>query len=137
MTISNRKIGGDFEQEVADYLSAHDFWVHRFAQNPAGQPADIIAVKNKKAYLIDCKVCLGGFFQFSRIEPNQETAMALWESLGNGFAWFALSSGGAIWMLNHSQVELYHDHFSGFTESQIENLAIPINRWVELCGALV
>ena len=79
MSQSNKKIGNDFEREFAELLFEHGFWVHVFAQNKDGQPADIIAVKNKKAYLIDCKVCsTKKGFDISRMEENQDLSMDLW-----------------------------------------------------------
>ena len=51
---TNRKIGNTFETEFCELLFQRGFWCHNMAQNAAGQPADVIAVKNKTAYLIDC-----------------------------------------------------------------------------------
>ena len=55
--MSNKKLGNSFESELCEILSMYGFWCHNLAQNSAGQPADVIAVRNGKAYLIDCKVC--------------------------------------------------------------------------------
>lgn len=90
MTESNKKKGTAFERRFAQFLSSHGFWVHLMTQNDAGQPADIIAVKNKQSILIDCKVCEKGYFRLDRIEDNQINAMQLWRECGNGAAWFAL-----------------------------------------------
>lgn len=49
---TNRKIGNSFETEFCELLFQHGFWCHNMAQNAAGQPADVIAVKGKTAYLI-------------------------------------------------------------------------------------
>lgn len=88
--MSNRKLGNDFEQQLCEILFENGFWVHNLAQNKSGQPADIIAVKYNKAFLIDAKVCSNSTFSLSRIEENQHTAMQLWEKCGNSSAWFAL-----------------------------------------------
>ena len=79
---SNKKLGNGFETEFCEILSAHGFWVHNMAQNQAGQPADVIAVKSGHAYLIDCKVCSSKSFPLSRVEENQELSMELWKSCG-------------------------------------------------------
>ena len=71
----NRKIGNSFETEFCELLFQYGFWCHNMAQNAAGQPADIIAVKGKTAYLIDCKVCSNNRFPLSRVEENQHFAM--------------------------------------------------------------
>ena len=90
----NKKIGNDFEAELCDILAENGYWAHNFAQNKAGQPADIIAAKNRKTVLIDCKVCSDGVFKFDRIEENQRRAMQLWHDCGNSDGWFALKIPG-------------------------------------------
>ena len=79
--MNNKTLGNQFEQELCDRLSEYGFWVHCLAMNKAGQPADILAVKNKIAYLIDAKVCSSRGFALSRVEDNQEMAMNLWNEL--------------------------------------------------------
>ena len=86
----NKKIGNDFEAELCRILSARGYWCHNFQQNAAGQPADIIAAKNRVTYLIDAKVCEKGEFRLSRMEENQRLAMRLWNQTGNGTGYFAL-----------------------------------------------
>jgi len=86
----NKTLGNQFEAEFCGRLAEYGFWAHNLAQNQEGQPADVIAVKGDKAALIDCKVCLNNSFPFSRVEPNQESAMTLWEQCGNSEAYFAL-----------------------------------------------
>ena len=73
--MSNKKIGNGFEAEFCEKLFQNGYWVHNLAQNAAGQPADVVAVKNGVPYLIDCKVCSGKVFSVSRIEDNQRMAM--------------------------------------------------------------
>lgn len=60
--MTNKKLGNDFEKELCEMLSEWGYWCHNMAQNAAGQPADVIAVKGKTAYLIDCKVCSNNRF---------------------------------------------------------------------------
>ena len=89
--MTNKKIGNDFESELCELLATQGFCAHNFAQNQDGQPADVIAVKNKKAYLIDCKVCsTRKGFDLSRMEDNQDLSMELWKGCGNGEGWFAV-----------------------------------------------
>ena len=73
----NRTVGGHFEEELCEMLAERGWWAHNMAQNQVGQPADVIAVKNNIAVLIDCKVCANNRFPLSRIECNQEGAMKL------------------------------------------------------------
>lgn len=99
--MTNKKIGNDFESVFCEILFQQGFWCHNLAQNQAGQPADVIAVRNGKSYLIDCKVCSRGRFPFSRIEDNQHCAMTTWEDSGNGVGWFALLCSDHIFMVDY------------------------------------
>lgn len=100
MKTSNKINGSRFETRIAQILSKHGFWVHLLAQNAAGQPADIIAVKNGKAYLIDCKLCEGNYFDLRRIELNQELSMTKWRECKNGEGLFCISFNNKIYMIN-------------------------------------
>lgn len=104
MKITNRSVGNHFEQEFCEILAGHGFWVHNLAQNSAGQPADVIAVKGGVPYLIDCKVCDRQYFSCNRIEENQSCAMRLWEECGNGEGWFAIRLMGEIFMVSLNEL---------------------------------
>ena len=80
--MNNRIDGIRFEADLCEKLSDHGFFAINLTQNPHGQPADIVAVKNNKAILIDCKECLHDSFKMERIEPNQETAWGMWKYRG-------------------------------------------------------
>lgn len=132
--MNNKKLGNSFEQELSEKLSEYGFWVHLLNANKAGQPADIIAVKNKKAYLIDAKVCSSKGFALSRIEENQELAMTLWDKRGNGQGWFALRlPTNEIYMLPHICVQAYKRVQSSLSFSEIHELGKPLAKWVERC----
>jgi len=131
---SNRKTGNTFEQELCELLFDRRFWVHCMTQNAAGQPADVIAVKNKRAYLIDCKVCENDRFPFTRIEGNQHTAMTLWKQSGNGDGMFALKlSDGKIYMFDHDLMIALSIGQASIGRDMIEHYGTPLERWVELC----
>ena len=98
--MSNKKLGNQFETEFCEILAEEGFWTHNMAQNAAGQPADVIAVKDGKAYLIDCKVCTRDRFAFDRIEENQSLSMELWRDCGNGEGWFALEFSDEVYMVD-------------------------------------
>lgn len=102
---SNRKTGNRFEWELCRELAAHGYWAHNLAQNRAGQPADVIAVKNREAYLIDCKVCSTRWFELERVEENQRLSMELWRERGNGDGWFAITHKGEIRMVPYFLIE--------------------------------
>ena len=95
--MNNKTIGNRFEQDLCEMLSEYGFWVHNMMMSKAGQPADIIAVRNGKAYLIDAKVCSNDEFPLKRVEENQTLAMDLWTDRGNGQGWFALKLNDEVY----------------------------------------
>lgn len=128
---SNKKVGNDFEKELCDMLASEGFWAHNMAQNSAGQPADVIAVRNGKAFLIDCKVCINDTFPFSRIESNQHTAMTLWKQSGNGDGWFALQlSNKDIYMIYHDLMIALSLNQSSIGKDLITHYGLPLARWL-------
>lgn len=133
--MSNKKLGNSFESELCEILSAYGFWCHNLAQNAAGQPADVIAVKNGKAYLIDCKVCsTGKGFALNRMEENQDLAMELWNECGNGQGWFAMKlPTGDIYMLPHFDIKACRHIKSHLSPAEIFELGKSLERWALKC----
>ena len=132
--MSNKKLGNDFEQELCEKLSGYGFWVHLLNANKAGQPADIIAVKNKTAYLIDAKVCSSRGFALSRVEENQDLAMELWKECDNGQGWFALKvPTNEIYMIPHVVIRAYQRAQACLSFSEIHILGKPLEKWVTRC----
>lgn len=131
--MSNKTIGNRFEQDLCEMLSEYGFWCHNMAMTKAGQPADIIAVRNGKAYLIDAKVCSNDEFPLSRIEENQTLAMELWKDRGNGQGWFALKTSNGVYMLLHMIMKAYVLTHSKLSASEIHELGLPLEKWVTKC----
>ena len=132
--MTNKKLGNDFEQELCEKLSEHGFWTHNMAMNKAGQPADIIAVKNKTAYLIDAKVCSSRGFALSRVEENQELSMELWQECGNGQGWFALKvPTNEIYMIPHICIQALKRGQAYLSFSEMHTLGKPLEKWVARC----
>lgn len=134
--MNNRKLGNSFEDELCEILSKYGFWVHRLNQNKAGQPADVIAVRNKTSHLIDCKVCSNNMFPMKRIEENQDLAMSLWRDCGNGVGWFAMKLDefdSQIFMISHYVMEAYRDKQHSLSAKEIHELGVPIEKWVKKC----
>ena len=132
--MSNKKLGNDFESQFCKILFEQGFWCHNLAQNQVGQPADVIAVRNGKAYLIDCKVCINDTFPFSRIESNQHTAMTLWKQSGNDYGWFALQlSNKDIYMIDHEWMIALSLNQSSINRYLITDYGLPLGMWIEKC----
>lgn len=132
--ITNKTLGNAFEQELCDILAKKGFWVHNLAMNKAGQPADILAVRNRVSYLIDAKVCSDKGFALSRIEENQDLSMTLWNECGNGQGWFAIKlPTGEIYMLPHILIIAYKRVKSALTPADIHALGTEFAKWVAKC----
>lgn len=134
--MSNKALGNSFEEELCDFLSSYGFWVHNLTQNKSGQPADVIAVRNKVSHLIDAKVCSNNKFPFSRIEENQDLAMELWRECGNGIGWFALKirdTDNQIYMISHYTMKAYRNQQKSLSAKEIFELGTPIEKWVKKC----
>ena len=133
--MTNKKIGNDFEQELCEKLSEYGFWTHNLAMNKSGQPADIIAVRNKQAYLIDAKVVssIRGF-ALSRVEDNQDLAMDLWNSKGNGQGWFAFKlPNEEIYMIPHFTIKALMVSQSTLSIAEIFQIGKSLEKWVKKC----
>lgn len=130
---SNRAVGNSFEQELCDRLFGYGFWAHNLKQDNSGQPADVLAVRNKVAYLIDCKDCSVKGFDRRRIEENQKLAMELWEQCGNGQGWFALKIDERIYMLPLVTLVSYKNNQASLLFKDILDVALPLEKWVMGC----
>ena len=130
---SNRAVGNAFEQELCELLFGYGFWSHNLKQDNSGQPADVIAVRNKVAYLIDAQDCSSKGFDLRRVEDNQITAMQLWEECGNGQGWFALKVNDEVYMLSYTAVMVFRQSQSSIRLSEIPKLAYLLGEWVERC----
>ena len=132
--MNNKTMGNSFESMLGEMLSQNGFWVHLLNANKSGQPADIIAVRRGKAYLIDAKVCSNNKFVLSRIEENQDLAMDLWRTSGNGIGWFALKTDYGIFMLSHYVMKAWRNsHSSSLSAAEICELGLPLDKWVAKC----
>lgn len=130
---TNRKIGNTFEAEFCEILYQYGFWAHNLAQNAAGQPADVIAVKDKTAYLIDCKVCTNNKFPLSRIEENQHFAMEFWKMCGNGEGRFALKVEDEIVMIPYYTMKALSYEKSVLNLTDIREYGAKLERWLGVC----
>lgn len=129
--MTNKKIGNDFESDFCEILFEQGFWVHNFAQNQDGQPADVIAARSGKTYLIDCKVCSVKGFALSRMEENQDLSMELWKSTGNGEGWFAVLIGEQIVMIPHFTVKALRATQSYMNELELREYGTPLEKWLK------
>ena len=132
--VTNKKLGNTFEAELCEMLFEHGFWAHNMAQKVEGQPADVIAAKNKTAYLIDCKVCSDNKFPLSRVEENQHNSMDLWRDSRNGEGWFAFKlNDDEIVMIPHICIKALMLEKSVLNLSDMREYGIKLERWLSKC----
>lgn len=129
--MTNKKLGNDFESKFCEILFENGFWTHNMAQNASGQPADVIAARKGKSYLIDCKVCSSRGFALSRMEENQDLSMELWKSCGNGEGWFAVLLNNEIFMIPHISIKALREEKSYMTELDVKEYGIALERWLK------
>ena len=134
--MTNKKLGNSFEQELCETLAEYGFWVHCMAMNKSGQPADIIAVRNKHAHLIDAKmVSTSRGFALNRVEENQDLAMDLWNTRGNGQGWFAfkIAKTNEIYMIPHFTVKALMCTQATLSPIEIMQMGKTLEKWVKKC----
>lgn len=79
-----------YEDIACKFLAKKGYWVHLFATTSVGQPCDIVALKDNIGFLIDVKHTEDDYFEFSRVEPNQETCFELANKKGNKNCFFMI-----------------------------------------------
>lgn len=129
--VTSKKLGNQFEKEFCEILYTHGFWCHNLAQNAAGQPADVIAVRNGQVYLIDCKVCSHDKFPLSRIEENQRFAMQMWRDRGKHWGWFALKTTLGIYMIDSYLLTATFSESYTLNMDEIQECGEPLAWWLE------
>lgn len=87
MDINNKKLGNDFEKEMAEILSRKGYWVVMITpkNHINSQPMDLVAAKNNILYCFECKTLhsKNKKFPLSRIEQNQRSAYKKLKETGN------------------------------------------------------
>ena len=133
MKVINKKLGNNFEKELSEILYNAGYWVHLLNQNKNGQPADIIAVKNKKAYLIDAKVCSLEKFAFKRVEENQRLSMQMFIECGNTTPYFALKARNEIYMLSYKTIrDLISQGKKQLNFEEINKYSTRLSTWLRI-----
>lgn len=132
---NNKYLGNKFEKELSEILYDAGYWVHLLNQNKNGQPADIIAVKNGKAYLIDAKECTWEIFPFRRMEYNQELSMGLWIECGNTTPYFALKARNEIYMVSYEFIkELSEQGKKQLNLEDMNKYGVRLATWLRIKG---
>lgn len=112
--MNNKRIGNNFEKELAESLSKEGYWVTYITpkQHIGSQACDLIAIKDNKPILIDCKTCKTHLFPISRIEENQRQAYKKYIKSGNTNYILAIKYNKKIYKINMKEID--------FTQKSIE-----------------
>lgn len=105
--MNNKKLGTKFEKAVCQQLAEEGYWVHFITPDRRGaQPFDIIAVKNDRAFAIECKTLTASerYFRISRLEDNQILAFNYWLRCGNTEPKIIVLHGDRIVAINFSEL---------------------------------
>lgn len=131
--MGNKEDGRAFERLFAEYLSDAGFWVHLFQDNKNGQPCDMIAAKDGKAYLFDCKNCKKRYFRLERMEENQLNAMELFRMTGNTGGMFAIRfPDGGIYLADYRVLRKLKDQgIKSIGVSEAGTYATCLEGWLE------
>ena len=99
--MNNKIIGNKFEKELAEILSKEGYWVTNITpkRHIGSQPCDLIAIKNNKTILIDCKTSKTHLFPISRIEENQWQAYKKYKKCGNSNFVLAIKYENKIYII--------------------------------------
>ena len=128
--MSNKSNGTAFEKEFAQMLSDEGFWVHCLKDNANGQPFDVIAAKDGKSYVFDCKDCQTARYTLSRMEENQHNAMKLWAATGNQPGLFAVRFVGRVYLIPHRMLEILEENGTkSITEREARRCGRTFEQW--------
>ncbi|MCI8486111.1 MAG: hypothetical protein HFJ20_03265 [Clostridia bacterium] len=105
--MNNKTLGNNFEKEYAKILSNKGYWVTFLTpkQNVGSQPCDLIAIKDDKPILIDCKTCNTHLFPIKRIEENQKQAFKRYSKCGNTRFILAIKYDNKIYEINIKDID--------------------------------
>lgn len=130
--LNNKKLGTDFENDFIQVLSNHGFWVHRMQDNRNGQPFDVIAARENKTFVFDCKNCKNDTFPLTRIEENQYNAMKLWKLCGNNEGLFVMNTSKGIRIISLDKLEfLKSKGIKVISKNDLLWYSITIIDWLE------
>jgi Holliday junction resolvase len=129
--MNNKNQGNSFEKVFCNKLAEYKFWVHRLQDNKNGQPFDVIAARNMKTLVFDCKDCTGNVFKLSRVEENQKLAMKAWQKAGNLYALFAIRFDEEIYIVLYDSImSLIKSGKKQITKNEITKIGSLFEPWI-------
>lgn len=100
--MNNKKLGTEFEREFCEILAGRGYWVHFISPAPnGGQPFDVVAAKDGKAFAFDCKTSATERFSLTRLEQNQVMAFERWIACGNDEPQIAVKFDNRVYLISY------------------------------------
>lgn len=105
--MNNKQKGNEFEKEYAEILRQKGYWVTFLTPKThiGSQPCDLIAIKDDKPLLVDCKTCDTHLFSISRIEENQRRAFEKYRKCGNTAFILAIKYNNRIYEIDMNTID--------------------------------
>ena len=106
--MNNKRLGTEFEREVCDILNRDGWWVHFISPDARGaQPFDIIACRDARCIVADCKTSKDHIFRINRLEWNQILAFDKWIECGNKCPILIVKFGDCIKFVSYNELKIY------------------------------
>lgn len=103
-------------------LKDKGYWAHFVTPNKSGsQPCDIIAIKDDRPILIDCKTSYSNLFPIRRIEENQRQAFKRFSQCGNTKYILAIKYENEIYEIDMSTIDFTQKNIDLRKEEKFEN----------------
>lgn len=104
--MNNKKLGTDFEKYMCEAFASRGYWVHFIAPDTRGaQPFDVIAAKDGRTYVFDCKTTVNPVFGMTRLEDNQVMAFEKWIRCGNSMPYVMVLWNSNVYMLPYMRLK--------------------------------
>ena len=108
VTMNNKRIGMQFEQEMCRILSEKGYWVHFISpDNRGAQPFDLIFAKDGLAFAADCKTSKDMYIRWNRLEDNQILAFEKWMSCGNGDPFIFVKCNNSVFCITYTDLKFF------------------------------
>ena len=104
------KLGKDFEEQLCWWLSSNGYYVIYNEKGMSGsQAADIVAIKNNVATLIECKNLENktGIFNLNRLEANQWLAYKHLKETHNSNMIVAIKWDNKVYFINFDLLQFF------------------------------
>jgi len=129
--MQHKKKGSNAERELLFMLYDHGFATARIAGSGSSTlpTPDIIAIKNKVGFAIECKTKAG---EYLNMRPEQIEELAIWEKLSGNKAFVAWRLGKNEWyFLHYSKMNKTKKAYS-IKRAEIKEKGVNFNTFIKI-----